>query len=68
MVKLLHLKVYNKWSNKSFDMLFSLLREVLPNGQSLPKSYYVANRFLWNWGMGYVPIHACKYDYALFWK
>ena len=31
-VKLLHLKVYNKWSNKSFDMLLDLLKQVLPNG------------------------------------
>ncbi|XP_029118655.1 uncharacterized protein [Elaeis guineensis] len=67
-IKLLHWKVYNKWSNKYFDMLLSLLRDVLPNGQSLPKSYYAANCFLQNLGLGYVPIHACKYDCALFWK
>ena len=35
-VKLLHLKVYNKWSNKSFDMLLDLLQQVLPNGGTLP--------------------------------
>ena len=41
-VKLLHLKVYNKWSNKSFDMLLDLLQQVLPNGGNLPKSHYKA--------------------------
>ncbi|KAG5586393.1 hypothetical protein H5410_046827 [Solanum commersonii] len=38
-VKLLHLKVYNHWSNKSFNMLLELLRDSLPNGETLPKEH-----------------------------
>ena len=67
-VKLLHLKVYNKWRNKSFDMLLDLLKQVLPNCGSLPKSSYEARKMLNDLGLGYISIHACKYDCALSWK
>ncbi|WMV25386.1 hypothetical protein MTR67_018771 [Solanum verrucosum] len=46
LVKLLHLNVYNEWSNKPFDMLLELLKEVLPTGETLPKSYYDAKNML----------------------
>ena len=61
------MKVYNKWTNKSFDMLLQLLHDVIPNGESLPKTYYDANKYLRGLGMGYHNIHACKYDCCLFW-
>ncbi|CAN1750149.1 hypothetical protein LINPERHAP1_LOCUS3952 [Linum perenne] len=67
-VKLLHLKVYNKWSNKSFDMLLKLLKDILPESNLVPNSYYEAKGVLRSLGLGYTPIHACKYDCALFWK
>ncbi|KAG8379629.1 hypothetical protein BUALT_Bualt07G0108800 [Buddleja alternifolia] len=67
-VHLLHLKVYNKWSNKSFDMMLKLLKKALPNGETLPKSYYDAKKVLNDLGLGYIAIHACKYDCALFWE
>ncbi|KAL5857335.1 hypothetical protein ACOSQ3_004793 [Xanthoceras sorbifolium] len=40
LVKLLHLKIFNRWSNKSFTMLLELLNEALPEGETLPASYY----------------------------
>ncbi|XP_031108598.1 uncharacterized protein LOC116013079 [Ipomoea triloba] len=67
-VKLLHLKVYNKWSNKSFDMLLELLSECLPIGNTLPRSHYESKAMLRSLGLGYINIHACKYDCVLFWK
>ncbi|KAG8383121.1 hypothetical protein BUALT_Bualt05G0151800 [Buddleja alternifolia] len=67
-VNLLHLKVYNKWSNKSFDMMLKLLKKALPNGETLPKSYYDAKKVLNDLGLGYIAIRACKYDCAIFWK
>ncbi|CAN1289768.1 hypothetical protein LINPERPRIM_LOCUS20432 [Linum perenne] len=67
-VKLLHLKVYNKWSNKSFDMLLKLLVDILPDGNLVPSSYYEENGKLRTLGLGYTTIHACKYDCALFWN
>ncbi|CAN1121606.1 hypothetical protein LINPERHAP2_LOCUS866 [Linum perenne] len=67
-VKLLHLKVYNKWSNKSFDMLLKLLKDLLPDGNLVPNSFYEARSMLRSLGLGYVSIHACQYDCVLYWK
>ncbi|KAJ0095325.1 hypothetical protein Patl1_16716 [Pistacia atlantica] len=67
-VRLMHLKVLNLWSNKSIDMLLTLLNEVLPKVSSLPKNTYGVKRILQDLGLGCEKIHACKYDYALFWK
>ncbi|XP_031270756.1 uncharacterized protein LOC116129140 [Pistacia vera] len=58
----------NIWSNKSLDMLLTLLNEVLPKGSSLPKNTYGVKRMLHDLGLGCEKIHACKYDCALFWK
>uniref|UniRef100_M1BNA0 TNP2, partial n=1 Tax=Solanum tuberosum TaxID=4113 RepID=M1BNA0_SOLTU len=66
-VKLLHLKVYNQWSNKSFDMLLELLKEALPTGATLHKSYYDAKNMLQGLGLEYISIHACKNDCVLYW-
>ena len=68
LVKLMHIKVLNRWSNKSFDMLLELLNEAFPNGVKLPVSYYEAKKRLRDLGMGYESIHVCKFDCALFWK
>ncbi|KAL6323438.1 hypothetical protein AAG906_039008 [Vitis piasezkii] len=55
-------------SNKSFNMLLKLLLDAFPNGANIPKSHYDAKKMLRDFGLGYVSIHACKYDCALFWK
>ena len=49
-------------------MLLDLLQQVLPNGGTLLKSHYEARKMLNNLGLGYISIHACKYDCALFLK
>ena len=67
-VKLMHLKVLNHWSNKSFDMLLELLSEIFPEGTNLPSCTYDAKKMLQDLGLGYEKIHACKFDCALFWK
>ncbi|KAL2492096.1 Uncharacterized protein Adt_27724 [Abeliophyllum distichum] len=67
-VKLMHIKVLNQWSNKSFNMLLELLNDVFPKDTALPKSTYDAKKMLSELGLGYEAIHACKYDCALFWK
>ncbi|XP_026452318.1 uncharacterized protein LOC113352753 [Papaver somniferum] len=40
----------------------------LPEGETLPNTYYEAKKLLRNLGLGYTVIHACRYDSALFWK
>ena len=67
-VKLLHLKVLNKWSNKSVTMLLELLKDSFPEGNLLPSSYYEAKKLLADIGLGYQSIHACKNDCILFRK
>ncbi|XP_028085569.1 uncharacterized protein LOC114286586 [Camellia sinensis] len=68
-IKMLHIKVYNKWSNKSFDMVMKVFKDTLPAcDETVPWTIYGAKRFLRDLGLGYVPIHACRYDCALFWK
>lgn len=67
LVKLFHVKVINRWSNKSFDMILQLIKAALPEGETLPKSYHEAKTLMRELGLGYIAIHACKYDCALFW-
>ena len=68
LVKLMHVKGLNYWSDKSFDMLLQLLIDTFPEGSNIPKTYYDAKKMLRELGLGYNSIYACKYDCALFWK
>ncbi|KAL4030764.1 hypothetical protein IC575_009016 [Cucumis melo] len=69
LVKLMHVKVLNGWSNKSFDMLLELLRAAFPMcNNTIPSSFYEAKQKLRDLGLGYETIHACKYDSVLYWK
>ncbi|KAI3458716.1 hypothetical protein Pfo_015379 [Paulownia fortunei] len=67
LVKLMHVKVLNGWSNKSFNMLLQLLREVFPKLNAIPTSHYEAKKILRELELGYESIHACKNDCILFW-
>ena len=66
LVKLMHLKVSNKWTNKSFDLLIKLLKVELPKGNRLPVSHYDAKKKMMKLGLGYKLIHGWKYDCTLF--
>ncbi|KAA0064176.1 CACTA transposable element [Cucumis melo var. makuwa] len=69
LVKLMHVKVLNGWSNKSFDMLLELLRTTFPMcSTTIPSSFYEVKRKLCDLGLRYKTIQACKYDCVLFWK
>lgn len=65
-VKLLHLKIINKWTNKPFTMLLELLKEAFPNSDKVPNLHYEAKKVIWDLGLGYERIHACKNDCVLF--
>ena len=43
-IKLLHVKVLNKWSNKSFDTLLGLLKELLPIGDKMFRATFMKQR------------------------
>ena len=68
LVKLMHVKVLNFWSDNSFYMLLQVLVDAFPKGLNIPKTYYDAKKMLRELGLGYNSIHACKYYCALFWK
>ncbi|KAL5563670.1 hypothetical protein UlMin_033417 [Ulmus minor] len=67
LVKLMHLKVMNKWMNKSFDELLKLLKLAFPK-MDLVESHYEAKKLMTKMGLGYQSIHVCKNDCALFWN
>ncbi|XP_019244413.1 PREDICTED: uncharacterized protein LOC109224281 [Nicotiana attenuata] len=67
-VKLLHLKCLNHWSNKSMDELLSFLKEVLLEGSFVPNSFYEAKKVLRDLGLGYNKIDACQNDCILYWR
>nr|XP_016477883.1 PREDICTED: uncharacterized protein LOC107799304 [Nicotiana tabacum] len=67
-VKPLHLKCLNHWSNKSMDALLSFFKEVLPEGSFVPNSFYEAKKVLCDLSLGYTKIDACRNDCILYWR
>ncbi|KAK9070391.1 hypothetical protein SSX86_010793 [Deinandra increscens subsp. villosa] len=65
-VKLMNLKVMNKWTDNSFEMQLKLFREVLPKPNNCPESYYEVRMLLCEAGLGYELIDVCQYDCAIF--
>ncbi|KAM3360772.1 hypothetical protein P3S68_015626 [Capsicum galapagoense] len=68
LVHLLHLKCLNGWSNNSFSMLLELLKDVLLEGEILPKSFYAAKKLIKDLGLEYEKIHACPNDCMIYWN
>jgi len=56
---LVNLKARFGWSDKSFNELLLLLKNVLPRDNTLPKTHYEAKKILCPVGMEYQKIHAC---------
>ncbi|XP_076884504.1 uncharacterized protein LOC143533696 [Bidens hawaiensis] len=65
-VKLMNLKVMNKWTDSSFELTLKLLHKVLPAGNNCPDSYYDVRMLLCEAGLGYELIDVCQYDCAIF--
>ncbi|XP_077237162.1 uncharacterized protein LOC143878814 [Tasmannia lanceolata] len=68
LVRLFHIKCLNGWSNKSFTMLLDLLKEALPDGETLPKSFYETKKIIKDLGLDYNKIDVCPNDCMLYWK
>ncbi|XP_028077604.1 uncharacterized protein LOC114279550 [Camellia sinensis] len=67
--KMLYIKVYNKWSNKSFDIVMQVFNDILPKcDEIVPWMLYESKKFLRELGLGYEVIHTCKNDCILFWN
>ena len=67
-IRMLHVKVQYRWSNKSFDKVLEIFRDTLPEGNVVPASVYEAKKLLRDLGLGYEHIDSCKNDCILFWK
>ena len=68
LLRMFNIKIIGKWTNKSFTMMLELLKELLPEGEILPKSFYETKKFLGELGLKYEKIHACPNDCILFRK
>ena len=58
-LELMKLKASNGWSDKSFSELLDLLRDLLPEENTLPRSTYEAKKVLCPLGLEVRRIHAC---------
>jgi len=65
-LKLLHLKVLNNWSDSSFDSLCKL--QCRAWGATLPTSYYEAKKLINDLGLECVKIDACANYCILYWR
>ena len=63
---LVNLKARFGWSDKSFTELFLLLKNLLPEDNTLPKNHYKAKKILCLVGMEYQKIHAYLNDFILY--
>ena len=65
-LKMLGIKMICNLSNKAFDMIIKLIKETLPNRETLPHSYQEAKLYCQDLSFGYESIHACYNDCVLF--
>ena len=61
-LRLMNLKAMNGWTEKIFTELLQLLKDMLPEGNTLPNRNYGANKILCPMGMEYKKIHSCHYN------
>jgi hypothetical protein len=52
MVKFFQLKVSNGWSDGSFKDLLTLLKDMLPQGNTVPKNVYETKQIIYLLGLG----------------
>ncbi|KAL7593473.1 hypothetical protein Lser_V15G33749 [Lactuca serriola] len=64
-VKLMNLKMMNKWIDNCFEMMLKLLYEDLPDCNNCPESCYDVRMLLCEAGLGYELIDVCQYDCAI---
>ena len=65
-IKLMHQKCLNKWTDKAMDPLLDHNREILPKGALVPDSYYDAKKIVKHLGLDYIKIDACLNDCILY--
>lgn len=66
LIRLLHIKLLGRWTDKSFDLTLDLFNDVLPDGSTLPRNYYEIKKLIKSIGLGYISIHACENNCILY--
>jgi hypothetical protein len=66
MVKLFQLKASNGWSDGSLKELLTLLKDMLPQGNTIPETVYEAKQIICPLGLEVGKIHVCKNDCILY--
>ena len=61
-LKLLQLKATHGWTNKCFEALLDLLRDMLPEGNLVPEGIYDAKKIIYPLELEIEKMHACKLD------
>ncbi|KAJ0075929.1 hypothetical protein Patl1_35009 [Pistacia atlantica] len=67
-MKLMHGKFINQRIITSFDMIFDILHDIIPDDSNLPYIFYAIKKLFKDLGLGYETIDACNFDCALFGK
>ncbi len=65
---LMKLKASSGWSDKSFTELLGILKDMLPQENTLPETTYEAKQVLCLLGLEVRRIHACPNDCILYHK
>ncbi|CAA7052795.1 unnamed protein product [Microthlaspi erraticum] len=66
MLKLYHIKVISRVSDKGMSMIIDLLKEAFKHAK-LPDSFYDLKKTISKLGLDYESIHACPNDCMLYW-
>ncbi|XP_062118464.1 uncharacterized protein LOC133832096 [Humulus lupulus] len=66
LLRLFNLKAKHGWSDRSLTELLSFLKELLPECNEMPMSFYEAKKTICSLGMEYEKIHACPNDCILY--
>ncbi|KAK6277217.1 hypothetical protein POUND7_017540 [Theobroma cacao] len=68
LIRLLNIKGKTGCSNATITMFLELLKSILPEGETLPKSYSEAAKIMKGLGLEYEKIDACCNDCMIFWE
>ena len=66
LLKLLHIKMMNKVTRACINMFIDFIREMLPEGAHVPRSWYEVKKSITELRLGHQKIYACKNDCVLF--
>ncbi|CAN1215361.1 hypothetical protein LINPERPRIM_LOCUS184 [Linum perenne] len=68
LIKLMHIKCLNGWSNSSFTMVLDMIKGAFPMADFLPTTYYGAKKIIKNLRLHYEGIDACKNDCIIYYS